>query len=71
MKLGAQVERVTMTNRFDFGEDPDLDTRLESDSSPFKDTAKNIYSATSQIVASYNKTGWTSSVRNKTKPIRF
>ena len=45
MKFGGQVGCRTRTNDFDFVEDPHQDTRIyfsfPSDSSPFKDRAKN------------------------------
>ena len=44
MKLGGQVGYVTMTNLFDFGEDPNPDPTtiiFKSDSSPLRDRAKN------------------------------
>ena len=49
----GQVQCVTRTNRFDFGEDPDPDSSYEnfkSDSSPLRDYAKPIYRMISQKV---------------------
>ena len=76
-KLGGQVGCLTMMNQFNFGEDPDPDSRLffyfSSDSSPSRGQAKNDiwHDISKKLWTGSDKTWLVSCGGDKNKPILF